>query len=405
MKAYVTAVVGAGGKTGTIRRMAASCARIGLRTAILTTTHILQEDPGENPKVFGIPREGKLFWPGDEVYREICTSFDRVFVEADGAKHYPAKVPAAHEPVIPENTDEILVLMGTFALGRPLSEVCFRRELLPADFIRGEELSGNLSVAAGQQDPVVTEAFLEELARRFYIEPLAEKYPAVKITYRLAGGKTALGRAQIKKTQRILCILMASGQSRRFGNENKLLHIYRGKPLYFWQLEALEETGRRLKKILEVAKIKMDIAVCSCYDEICEEAARRGHRALKNLRAAYGIAETVRCGVAAAVAEDYDAVAFFAADQPDFTAADAERMIREYVLSGKTMACAFSDHPANPGIFGRRWFPELLRLSGDRGAMQVLKKHPGDVHYYVVKDAKLKDVDTQEDLLRDTPEP
>ncbi|MCR5371425.1 MAG: NTP transferase domain-containing protein [Clostridium sp.] len=426
MRAYVTTVVGAGGKTGTIRRMAESCARAGLRTAILTTTHMLQEDPGENPKVIGIPRDGKLTWPGDEVYREVCASCDRVFVEADGAKHYPAKIPAAHEPVIPEHTDEILVLMGSFALGRPLSEVCFRRELLPEDFFSREELTGNLSAAAGQTDPVVTEEILEELARRFYLEPLRKMYPSAKISYRLAGaenipglfpGHTSPGlvspagepeteaiREQAYLPHRILCTLMASGQSRRFGAENKLLHIWRGKPLYLWQLEALEKAKARLENPSDTMKIRMDIAVCTCYDEIYEEAARRGHKVLKNLRAEYGIAESVRCGAAQAAEEDYDAAAFFAADQPDFTAEDTERMIREYILSGKMMACAFSGHPANPGVFDRRWFPELLGLTGDRGAMRVLKKHPGDVHYYVVKDAKLRDIDTQEDLLRDSSE-
>ena len=48
LNAYVTAVVGAGGKTGFIRRRAEKLASEGLRVAILTTTHILEEPSSEH---------------------------------------------------------------------------------------------------------------------------------------------------------------------------------------------------------------------------------------------------------------------------------------------------------------------------------------------------------------------
>ena len=54
MSAHVTAVAGAGGKTGYIRRRAERLAAEGRRVAILTTTHILEEASSENIVYIGI---------------------------------------------------------------------------------------------------------------------------------------------------------------------------------------------------------------------------------------------------------------------------------------------------------------------------------------------------------------
>ena len=390
MNAYVTAVVGAGGKTGFIRRRAEKLASEGLRVAILTTTHILEEPSSEHIVYFGIPRGGRLTWPGEEAYREICETFDHVLVEADGSKHYPMKIPASYEPVIPDGTDEIIVLMGSFAVGRRFDEVCFRKELAPLDLLERV-----------RENPVVTEELLSYIADRFYVKPLSAQFPGAKVRYELSG---AVVRDNLlcaaAAPPRILCTLMASGASSRFGTENKLLAPYRGKELWLWQLEALEEAVEKMRASVDCGEVSVDIAVCTCYDEIMEEAARRGHRVIYNERAHLGQAETIKYGTEAAECGGYDAAAFFAADQPGFGAEDIVRMLEEFVLSGKSMACAFTDHPANPAVFLRKHFPGLMELSGDRGAIGLIRICAGDVHYYVVRPEKLMDIDTKEELMR-----
>ena len=407
MSAYVTAVAGAGGKTGYIRRRAEKLAAAGHRVAILTTTHIREESSSDHIVYCGLPREGKLVWPGEEAYREICETFDEVLVEADGSKHYPMKIPASYEPVIPENTDEIVVLMGSFALGRRFDEVCFRKELAPPELLERV-----------RENPVVTEELLSYAADQYYVKPLSAQFPEAKVRYELSGRKVPLrvtesrsgGRGECPVpagssacrnaagSRRILCTLMASGSSSRFGPENKLLAPYRGKPLYLWELDTLEEAVEKLRDSVDCGEVSVDIAVCSCYDEIIEEAEHRGHQVIFNERAHLGQAETIKYGTEAADRGGYDAAAFFAADQPHFTSGDVVRMFEEYVLSGKPMACAFTDHPANPAVFGRKHFPELMELTGDRGAGSLLRNCAGDVHYYVVRPEKLMDIDTKEEL-------
>ena len=53
---------------------------------------------------------------------------DAVFLEADGAKHFPCKAPAEQEPVLLPQSDIVLAVAGLSALGRPLKECCFRLE-------------------------------------------------------------------------------------------------------------------------------------------------------------------------------------------------------------------------------------------------------------------------------------
>ncbi len=53
---------------------------------------------------------------------------DFVWIEADGAKHLPCKVPIETEPVIPVESDIVVGVAGMDALNMPLEAVCFRKE-------------------------------------------------------------------------------------------------------------------------------------------------------------------------------------------------------------------------------------------------------------------------------------
>ena len=49
-----------------------------------------------------------------------------MLLEADGAKHFPVKAPAEHEPVICEKTGIVLNVYGMRAIGKKIKDVCFR---------------------------------------------------------------------------------------------------------------------------------------------------------------------------------------------------------------------------------------------------------------------------------------
>ena len=52
----------------------------------------------------------------------------------------------------------------------------------------------------------------------------------------------------------------------------------------------------------------------------------------------------------------------------------------------------------NPCIFPRRFFPELMALTGDVGGNVVIRAHPESLLLYETAAAELRDVDTVEAL-------
>ena len=51
---------------------------------------------------------------------------DRVIVEADGSRGYPAKAPAPYEPVIPNFTKTVIAVIGADAIDRVIEDQCHR---------------------------------------------------------------------------------------------------------------------------------------------------------------------------------------------------------------------------------------------------------------------------------------
>ncbi len=142
-KGHVVSLVGGGGKTTLLYAMARQSAAKGWRVLVSTTTHILRPEqpvaatPAElealwaagTYAVAGSPApQGKLTAPDPPLLEYALRRADAVFLEADGAKHFPCKAPAEHEPVLLPECDIVLAVAGLSALGKPLAQCCFRLE-------------------------------------------------------------------------------------------------------------------------------------------------------------------------------------------------------------------------------------------------------------------------------------
>lgn len=143
-------VVGAGGKTTIIETLAREIAQMGYRVVITTTTHMGQPDkgfydftnmpelnPGDIICLGKACEENKIMIPEDLSFSVLRKRADVILVEADGSKRKPLKVPAEHEPVIPENTDMVIGVLGFQSVGRTIGEVAHRTEDVSA-FLKKE---------------------------------------------------------------------------------------------------------------------------------------------------------------------------------------------------------------------------------------------------------------------------
>ena len=185
-------------------------------------------------------------------------------------------------------------------------------------------------------------------------------------------------------------VMLAAGNSRRFGS-NKLLYEINGKPMYLWTLEKLKRAAEKMEG--------SEIVVVTQYQEIINKAIEMKIPVFVNPRPEDGISLSMRLGLECV--KDTDACLFTVADQPWLTVETILRLIELFKKEQKGMACTIRDGKnGNPCIFSHRYYQELKEISGDRGGKLLIKKHPEDVAYLRIEDAReLQDVDEPSVLL------
>lgn len=193
----ITAIVGAGGKTTLLHSLAENYIQEGKSVFVTTTTHMLIEpdtlltDDSEEIiaelsqkgyAMAGIKTGEKIKSLSQSTYEQVCEYADEILVEADGAKHFPLKIPNESEPVIPENADRIIVVCGMHSIDKTASEAIFRLDT--ADDTLG--ITNNT---------VITPTIIQKIINKFYIEKLMEKYNDKEIIIHAANAESLYERA------------------------------------------------------------------------------------------------------------------------------------------------------------------------------------------------------------------
>lgn len=187
----IRAFVGAGGKTTLIHEQAACYRAQGKRVFVTTSTHMFIEPDtvlSDDPEVIlaqlnrtsyvmaGIPEGEKIRSLSSETYERVCSYADVVLLEADGSSRKPIKFPNSTEPVLPDNVEEIVVVCGLQAIGKPLIEIAHRPEQVKA-------------CLGAQDDTIITLEHIAVLVREGYLRPLRGKNR--KVSVYPAGGTEA----------------------------------------------------------------------------------------------------------------------------------------------------------------------------------------------------------------------
>jgi CTP:molybdopterin cytidylyltransferase MocA len=94
---------------------------------------------------------------------------------------------------------------------------------------------------------------------------------------------------------------------------------------------------------------------------------------------ANGMAESLRVGLAAAVASDCTACLILLVDMPDLPATAIRRVLERGVTADTLRQAVYDGRPGHPVLVGRSHWAALVRdLSGDRGARAYLTAHGVD---------------------------
>jgi molybdenum cofactor cytidylyltransferase len=184
-------------------------------------------------------------------------------------------------------------------------------------------------------------------------------------------------------------IVLAAGLSRRMGRPKLLLDLH-GKPVIRHAVERVIASG--LEPVLVVVGPEHE-ALRRALDGLAV-------RFVVNPTPEAGQASSVRAGIEAVPAEATAALIALG-DQPALSL-DVISQLRQAIGGpGKSIAAPrYADGLGNPVLFAAAVFPELLTLSGDRGARSVVEKDVARLVLVEVAAPMPGDLDTPEDYAR-----
>lgn len=193
-----------------------------------------------------------------------------------------------------------------------------------------------------------------------------------------------MGMTQIRND--VFAAILAAGRSSRFGSTKQLV-LARGTPLVRRATAAARQVcgdkvitviGHDLSRVLAVLEDDSGFVVVNDdYDS--------------------GMASSIVRAVSACRG-DADALLLLMADQPLVTSEHLQRLLAEWSGSDdEIVATAYAGTAGPPVLFARGVFDELLRLSGDTGARDLLKDERYALRTVSFEPAAT-DIDTAADL-------
>jgi molybdenum cofactor cytidylyltransferase len=423
------AVVGAGGKTSTIWRLAES---ISGKVVITTTTHLGldQIEKAENLFITGMDEIKNFDWgkthriisvtgpavdghriagltseQSNQLYQSSIEHKFSILIEADGARMLPLKAPGEHEPVIPEWLDTVIVVTGMSTLGQVLNEKnVFRvKEFSQLSGIpEGGQITGD-GISKVVCSPDGGLKGIPGKARRILVLNQSENLELHPDIMRIANNCkniydhvliTSIGYQQKEpivyaRVEPIAAIILAAGGSSRLNGQPKPLVEFQGEMLV-----------RRAVRTAIQAELSPVVVVTGYKSEkVIPTLASMNVDAIENLDWANGQSTSIRAGIQQ-LRNRCGAAIFMLVDQPFVSVELLEALIKQYQTTfAPIIAPMMDDKRSNPVLFDRVTFDELSKLEGDTGGRAILG-HFDHAWLPWLDKRILMDIDTAEDLER-----
>ena len=194
----------------------------------------------------------------------------------------------------------------------------------------------------------------------------------------------------------ITAVLLAAGSARRFDGSQKLLALVptTDGPAPLVRLSAAA--------LLDAGLTHIVVVIGRDAEGVRASLAGLDVRFVLNEEYATGLSSSLRIGVSEATRlwPTDNALLIALGDQPLTGTGVLESILRTVAERRKRSIVAprFRGELGNPVLFLRALVPELLEVSGDRGARGVVERDQSRVHYVDFESAMPPDVDTVSDL-------
>ena len=425
-ESHCIAFVGSGGKSSALFQLArelkppvivAATSHLGTWQLAWADKHFVIDSPGDvsefDKDLRGVvvitgPIEAERTKPvADEVLaslRQFCLGRSiPMLIEADGSRQKPLKGWADHEPPIPEFVEHVVQVVGLSGLGKPLvDEYVHRPEIFSnlsglklGEIINAETITNALLNPNGARKNFPRGARITALLNQADTPELQAS--AQRMTPSLLRGFDSVVISNLKEKtiyaahERVAGIILAAGESSRFGKPKQLLD---------WKGESFSRTVAT--KALAAGLSPVLLVTGANKDEIAETVKDLNIRIVENAVYKEGQSASIRAGVNALLSTEPNVGAgiFLLVDQPQITASVLQALTEKHAEGlYPVVAPMVMDRRANPVLFDRKTFSDLLTLEGDVGGRAVFHKHK--VEYLPWHDDRLLlDVDTPEQYQR-----
>ena len=421
----VLSFAGAGGKTTALFQAARQLARKNKRVFVAATTQLgvwqtpladlhLFEDNLQNIPDTGIilisgPIEGGRTKPiSNETLnwlREKSKSTKTpLLIEADGSKQKPLKAPDQHEPPIPVFSNTVICVAGLSAIGKPLiDENVHRAQIFTntantkiGSVITPENIIAHLTHPQGGQKNIPAGArkivFLNQ-ADGAELQSTGGKMAGKLLQHFDSVIVGSLKNETFRTFEHTAAIILAAGESTRYGAPKQLLD-WNGKPFVRQIVETAAQaglwpiviiTGSHAADVrLALSGLDINIIYNPDYENGQSTSIKTGVDFIQKLPN-----------------KNIGSAIFLLADQPQIPS-DVMRALTELhsqELHPIVAPLVLEERRANPVLFDRVTFPDLMKLQGDVGGRAIFDKHK--VEYLPWHDdILLLDVDKPEDYQR-----
>ncbi len=462
----VVALVGGGGKSSVMFRLARELTAHGLRVVTTTTTRILVTQMAAAPHHLIAQNEDALLAHlpqtlqqhghvlivgGIDVARNkaygieptlverivALPSVDAVIIEADGARMKPFKAPAQHEPVIPPCTTLVVPMAGIEAIGRPLDAASVHRpERIAAltgaamgDPVTAELVATVLAHPQGGRRGVPPSARVVPLLNKVETgEQLATARQVARLLLQVGAGlalQVGAGLAPAQKGDRkgsplllektpidnvVLGATEADDPAREVWGRTAAIVLAAGGATRFGQPKLLLPwsgttlLGQVVDRALAAGSIDEVIVVVGCEGErVAAAVSDRPVRVVVNEAWAEGQSSSVRAGLAA-LPTGVSAALFLLGDQPEVTPEVIEALVQRHRQTlAPIVVPSYSGQRGNPVLFDRVAFAELGRLRGDVGGRVLIERFQQSVERVAFDAPPPFDIDTLGDYQRFRP--
>lgn len=432
----VVATVGGGGKSTTAFRLAAEVAATGRRAIVAPSTRIAAFQTAWAPAFLEVSA-ARLPW--QELERLLAThgycllggpvAGDRrlgldpeqidelsaraadlgiaaITVEADGSKMRPIKAPAAHEPVLPASTTLLAPVVGLDAVGRPIdARAVHRPELVRAVLGLADDAPANLTPAmlarllcdpaGGAKGLLPTMQLLPLLNKAD--SPLHLTYGRLTAALLAQAGQpsllTSVGAGNpapvVERWGAVAVIVLAAGGSRRMGRP-KQLEAVGGEAMVVRAARVALAAGAGPVAIVTGAEAD---AVAALLGEQMPALD-----VIHNPDWESGQATSMKAALRALPAS-VEAAILMPVDQPYLDELLLRRLVQAWRTGADLVAPAIAGALRGaPALFDRRFWPELMAVTGDVGGRRVLAAHHDVCAAVPAEAAWLRDIDTPDDL-------